>query len=180
MSDNDLEIFKRRGLWVVTNPGSNTKLASGIADITKMLGNNINLAIGTDGAASNNALDMFREMYLVTGLQKLALDDASACLAEEVLKMATVGGARAMGLYDSDVLAVGKKADLIMIDLKKPNMQPINNIVKNIVYSGSKQNIKLTMINGKVLYNDGKYFLDESEQDIYDRANELAQNIKQR
>lgn len=180
MSDNDLEIFKRRGLWVVTNPGSNTKLASGIADITKILGNNINLAIGTDGAASNNALDMFREMYLVTGLQKLALDDASACPAEEVLKMATVGGARAMGLYDSDVLAVGKKADLIMIDLKKPNMQPINNIVKNIVYSGSKQNIKLTMINGKVLYSDGKYFLDESEQDIYNRANELAQNIKQR
>ena len=123
---------------------------------------------------------MFREMYLVTGLQKLALDDASACPAEEVLKMATVGGARAMGLYDSDVLAVGKKADLIMIDLNKPNMQPINNIVKNIVYSGSKQNIKLTMINGKVLYNDGKYFLDESEQDIYNRANELAQNIKRR
>ncbi len=177
MSDNDLKIFKRRGLWAVTNPGSNTKLASGIADVTKMLDMGINLAVGTDGAASNNALDMFREMYLVTGLQKLKYSDAAVCPAEEVLKMATVGGARAMGLYDSDVLAVGKKADLIMIDIHKPNMQPQNNIVKNIVYSGSKQNVKLTMINGKVLYRDGEYFLDESEEDIYKRANILAEEI---
>lgn len=180
MSDSDLEIFKRRGLWAVTNPGSNTKLASGIADVTKMLDMGINLAVGTDGAASNNALDMFREMYLVTGLQKLKYEDAAVCPAEEVLKMATVGGARAMGLDDSDVLAAGKKADLIMIDLKKPNMQPQNNIVKNIVYSGSKQNVKLTMINGKVLYRDGEYFLDGSEQDIYKRANVLAEGIKLR
>lgn len=178
MSDSDLEIFKRRGLWAVTNPGSNTKLASGIADVAKMLDMGINLAVGTDGAASNNALDMFREMYLVTGLQKLKYSDAAVCPAEEVLKMATVGGARAMGLYDSDVLAAGKKADLIMIDLHKPNMQPQNNIVKNIVYSGSKQNVKLTMINGRVLYRDGEYFLDESEEDIYKRANMLAEEIK--
>lgn len=178
MSDNDLDIFKRRVLWAVTNPGSNTKLASGIADVTKMLDIGIDLAIGTDGAASNNALDMFREMYLVTGLQKLKYDDAAVCPAEEVLKMATVGGARAMGLYDSDVLAVGKKADLIMIDLNKPNMQPQNNIIKNIVYSGSKQNVKLTMINGKVLYRDGEYFLDESEEYIYKKANMLAERIK--
>lgn len=178
MSNSDLEIFKRRGLWAVTNPGSNTKLASGIADVTKMLDMGINLAVGTDGAASNNALDMFREMYLVTGLQKLKYDDAAVCPAEEVLKMATVDGARAMGLYDSDVLAVGKKADLIMIDLNKPNMQPQNNIIKNIVYSGSKQNIKLTMINGRVLYRDGEFFLDESEQDIYKRANKLAERVQ--
>lgn len=178
MSENDLEIFKRRGLWAVTNPGSNTKLASGIADVTKMLDMGINMAIGTDGAASNNALDMFREMYLVTGLQKLKYDDAAVCPAEEVLKMAAVGGARAIGLYDSDVLAVGKKADLIMIDLNKPNMQPQNNIIKNIVYSGSKQNVKLTMINGRVLYRDSEYFLDESEEDIYKKANMLAERIK--
>ncbi|MCD7773848.1 MAG: amidohydrolase [Ruminococcus sp.] len=178
ISDPDIEIFKKKGLWVVTNAGSNTKLASGIADITKLQKQGVNLAVGTDGAASNNALDMFREMYLITGLQKLKYNDAAVCPAEEVLKMATVGGAYAMGLDDCDVLAVGKKADLIILDLHKPNMQPENNIVKNIVYSGSKQNVKLTMINGEVLYRDGEYFLDESEEDIYAHANRLASEIK--
>ena len=151
MSPRDLEIFKEKGLWAVTNPGSNAKLASGIAPITKMLNMGINLAVGTDGPASNNALDMFREMYLVTVLQKLAGNDAAACPADEVLKMAVTGGAGAMGLNDCDVIAAGKQADLIVIDLNEPNMQPLNNIVKNIVYSVYKKNVKLTMIAGKNL-----------------------------
>lgn len=180
LSDNDIDIFKKRGLWAVTNAGSNTKLASGVADICGLFENDVKLAVGTDGAASNNALDMFREMFLITGLQKLRYGDASACAADEVLKAATVGSARAMGLYDSDVLAEGKKADIVVIDLDKPNMRPINNIVKNIVYSGSKQNVKLTMINGKVLYRDGRYFLDESEADIYSRAEELSDRLKKK
>lgn len=77
----------------------------------------INIAIGTDGPASNNCLDMFREMFLMTGLQKIACDDASACPADSVLKAATVGSARAMGLSDCDIIAEGKQADLIVIDL---------------------------------------------------------------
>lgn len=178
LSDNDIDIFKRRGLWAVTNAGSNTKLASGVADICRLLKSGVKLAVGTDGAASNNALDMFREMFLITGLQKLKYGDASACAADEVLKAATVGSARAMGLFDCDVLKVGKKADIVVIDLDKPNMRPLNNIVKNIVYSGSKQNVKLTMINGRVLFREGRYFLNESESDIYDRAEELAQRLK--
>lgn len=178
LSDNDVEIFKRRGLWAVTNAGSNTKLASGVADICRLLKSGVKLAVGTDGAASNNALDMFREMFLITGLQKLKYGDASACAADEVLKAATVGSARAMGLFDCDVLAVGKKADIVVIDLDKPNMRPLNNILKNIVYSGSKQNIKLTMINGRVLYREGKYYLSESESNIYARAEEFAQRLK--
>ena len=178
LSDNDIDIFKRRGLWAVTNAGSNTKLASGVADICHLLKSGVKLAVGTDGAASNNALDMFREMFLITGLQKLKYGDASACAADEVLKAATVGSARAMGLFDCDVLKVGKKADIVVIDLDKPNMRPLNNIVKNIVYSGSKQNVKLTMINGRVLFREGRYFLNESESDIYDRAEELAQRLK--
>ena len=112
----------------------------------------INLAIGTDGPASNNCLDMFREMFLAAGLAKLREKDAGAVDADEILRMACIGGARAMGLYDSDSLAEGKLADLIMIDLHQPNMQPENNLSRNLVYSGSKQNVKLTMVNGRILY----------------------------
>ena len=115
---------------VVTNPGSNTKLASGICPVKRLLDEGINLAIGTDGPASNNCLDMFREMFLVTGLAKLRERDASCMPADEVLYMATAGGSYAMGLPDCDCLAVGKKADLVMIDLRQPNMQPENNLVK--------------------------------------------------
>ncbi len=176
-SENDLKIFKEKGLWAITNPGSNTKLASGIADISKMLDMGVNIAIGTDGAASNNALDMFREMYLATGLQKLKYMDASICSADDVLYMATVGSARAMGLFDCDTIEVGKQADLIVIDLNKPNMQPVHNITKNIVFSGSKQNVKLTMCAGKILYKDGVYYLDETESDIYKRANDMLKDF---
>lgn len=178
LDDKDLEIIKEKNLHVITNPASNAKLASGIADITKMINCGINLSIGTDGAASNNALDMFREMYLVSVLQKLKYMDASACSATDVLYMATVGGAKAMGLDDCDIIAKGKKADMIVIDLKRPNMQPINNIVKNIVFSGSKENIKLTMCNGKVLYEDSKFYIGEDINDIYSRANKLLMKIK--
>ena len=178
MDDNDLDVFKRHGLWAVTNPGSNTKLASGIAPIWEMQKKGINLAIGTDGSASNNCLDMFREMFLVTGLQKLREKDAAVCDALPVLYMAAKGGALAMGLNDSDCLAEGKNADLIMIDLNQPNMQPLNSIGKNIVYSGSKSNVKMTMVNGKILYEDGQFFIGEKPEDIYRKANEIADRLR--
>lgn len=179
MTESDLRIFKEKGLFAVTNPGSNSKLASGIASIDKMLNMGINLAIGTDGPASNNALDMFREMYLTTVLQKLLNMDAASCPAEEVLKMASYGGAKAMGLKTCDTIEEGKAADLIVIDLNRPNMQPINNIVKNIVYSGSKENVKLTMIAGKILYENGEFFVGEKANDIYDKVNSLTSKLKE-
>ena len=178
MSEEDMDIFKKRGLYVVTNPASNAKLASGIAPITEYLKKGIPVAIGTDGPASNNCLDMFREMFLVTALAKLREDDASAVDAWEVLKMATINGSMAMGLPDTDVLAKGKLADMIMIDLHQPNMQPVNNIPKNIVYSGSKQNIKMTMINGRILYENGQFADGIAVDDIYAKANEIKQQIE--
>lgn len=177
MDESDFAILKERGIYVVTNPASNLKLASGIAPIRRYLEEGIPVAIGTDGAASNNCLDMFREMFLTTGLQKAICDDPEAVPAMEVLKMATVNGARAMGLDECDSLCAGKKADLILIDLNQPNMQPIQNIEKNLVYSGSKQNVKMTMIAGKVLYQDGEFYLDSSKEEIFAKANELARKI---
>lgn len=177
MDETDFEILKKRGIYVVTNPASNLKLASGIAPVKRFLEEGIPVAIGTDGAASNNCLDMFREMFLTTGLQKAVCDDPEAVPAYEVLKMATVNGARAMGLFECDTVSEGKKADLILIDLSQPNMQPLRNFEKNLVYSGSKQNVKMTMIAGKVLYQDGEFYLDSSKEEIYAKANELAQKI---
>lgn len=177
MTKEDMEIFRRKKLWAVTNPSSNLKLASGIAPISEMLSENINIAIGTDGSASNNCLDMFREMFLVTGLQKIRQKNAAACPAEKVLQMAVQGGAEAMGLYDCNELKAGKKADLIVIDMHMPNMQPVNNIVKNIVYSGSKINIKMTMVNGRILYENGQFFIGEEPEDIYRKANGFVKDI---
>ena len=177
-TDEDIKIFKKHDCTVVTCPGSNTKLASGIAPICKYLQNGLRVAIGTDGPASNNSLDMFKEMTLTYALQKVTLRDPTALPAFELLKMATVNGAIAMGLKDCDVLEVGKKADIIEIDLSRPNMQPINNIVNNIVYSGSKENVKLTMINGKILYRDGKFFVNENVNDIYDKCAKIGERIE--
>ena len=121
---------------------------------------------------------MFKEMYLAATLQKFLTNDAVAIPAFEILKMATVNGSKAMGLKDADVLAVNKKADLIMIDLSAPNMQPINNIITNLVYAGSKDNVMLTMINGRILYENGQYFLNENVEDIYQKAEEIATRLE--
>lgn len=177
VTEEEIGIMKAKGLYAVTNPGSNAKLASGIAPISDFMKAGIPVAIGTDGPASNNCLDMFREMFLVTGLAKLKQKDASAVDAMEVLKMATVNGALAMGLRDADILAAGKLADIIMIDLMQPNMQPINNIPKNIVYSGSKSNVAMTMIGGKILYEKGRFFLAEQPEDIYRKAGQIKERL---
>lgn len=178
MSEKDKEICQKKGVSIVSNPSSNLKLASGIADLCGLLEKNITVALGTDGAASNNALDMFREMYLASVLQKVTRQDASAMDADDVLRMATVGGALTMGLEDCDVLTEGKCADLIMIDMHRPNMQPENNLTKNLVYSGSKENIKLTMINGKILYEDGRFELGEDVEQIYSKANRIIERMR--
>lgn len=178
VSEEDMDIIKEKGIYVVTNPASNAKLASGIAPICAMLEREIPLAIGTDGPASNNCLDMFREMFLVTGLAKLREQNAAACPAEAVLKMATVGGAAAMGLKDCDCIAEGKQADLIVIDLHQPNMQPEHNLVKNLVYSGSKQNVLLTMVAGRILYENGQFFTGEDPEQIYEEVKKDLQVLQ--
>ena len=177
VSQHEREILKDRGMYVVTCPGSNTKLASGVAPVYDYLKRGIPVAIGTDGPASNNCLDFFREMFLVTGLQKLN-HGAEAVDAMDVLSMACKNGAYACGFPESDCLSVGKQADLILIDLQQPNMQPLNNIEKNIVYSGTKQNVSLVMIAGKVLYEKGEFFIGDDPARIYAEANRIIRGMK--
>jgi 5-methylthioadenosine/S-adenosylhomocysteine deaminase len=176
--DPDFEIFKKHKMTAVTNPASNLKLASGICPVKRFVDEGIAVGIGTDGPASNNCLDMFREMFLTSALAKVREMDAECVSADEVLYMATAAGAKAMLLEDCDSLAVGKKADIIMIDLKQPNMQPENNIVKNLVYSGSKQNVMLTMVNGRVLYENNRFDIGFDKEEIYAHANEIIGRMK--
>ena len=176
LTPEDYDIFARRNMTVVTNPCSNLKLASGIADVSEVCRRKIGLAIGTDGAASNNALDMFREMYLCSVLQKLRSNNAASMPAEKVLRAATLGGANAMGI-NSGVIEAGKNADFAVIDMSAPNMQPENDIVKNLVYSGSGANVILTAVNGNILYEKGEFFIGEDMNLLYGRVRKICERI---
>lgn len=177
IDDEDIEIYKEKVIWAIINACSNAKLASGIAPVSKLLKNSINVAVGTDGASSNNALDMFREMYTICATQKLNDKDAASTDANDILKASTIGSARCMGLTDCDVIDVDKKADLIVIDMHRPSMQPINNITKNLVYSGGKDIVKMTMINGKILYDNGEFKNIDIEK-IYANAQAVIDRIR--
>ncbi|MBQ2803314.1 MAG: amidohydrolase [Lachnospiraceae bacterium] len=177
MTSEDMDVFRKRRMHVITNPASNLKLASGIAPIAEYEKRKIPVAIGTDGPASNNCLDMFREMFLVSGLSKIRENDAASLDAMRVLRMATVHGAKAMCLSKADTLAKGKYADIILIDLHQPNMQPIHNIPKNLVYSGSKANVLMTMINGKILYRNGEFNIGESPERIYANCDKIVKRM---
>ena len=178
LSDEDIDIIAETGANVVSCPASNLKLASGIAPLEKLRKKGVNIGLGTDGAASNNSLDMLRETYLATTLQKYINNDASALPADVVLDMTTKGSAKAMGLKDLDGLYVGARADLCVIDLSKPNMRPINNIVKNVVYAGSKADVLMTMVAGEIKYEKGEYFVGESVDKIYSMAEKITARIK--
>ena len=176
-TDEDRDLFAKKGLWSVFNACSNLKLASGITPVYKFIEKDINIAIGTDGAGSNNSLSMFREMYLDTVLSNVETQDAAAVDPFKILKAGTTGGALCMGLNDSDVLAEGKNADLIMIDMNKPSMQPENNVVRNIVYSADNSCVKLTMIDGRILYENGEFTtidFDETRKKCAELLSQLA------
>ena len=176
-SERDIEIFAEKGLWAVTCPCSNAKLASGIAPLERFEKRGVRLAVGTDGPASNNALDMFREMYLACVLQKLRLNDAAACPAENILLAACSGGARAMGLDGCDSLAEGKAADLAVISLHRPNMRPIHDVAKNLVYSGTRDDVRMTMVAGRILYENGEFHVGCDAEEIYAEAEKYTKEL---
>ena len=168
LTDKEMKLFKDNNLTIVSCPGSNKKLASGDAPLNKYFKEGIRIALGTDGPASNDKLDMFYEMQLA-----VSNNGFSAISPFDYLKMLTVNGAIAMDI-DAEYLEVGKLADIIMLDVSNFEGDIISNIVKN----GSVNNVKLTMINGKILYENGKYFLKESLEDIYKKADEVKQRIE--
>jgi len=177
--DNDLEIFKSRGVTVATNPVSNMKLASGICNVQKIIDKGINLAIGTDSVASNNSLDFMEEMKVMTIGCKAHTGDPTAVTPADALRAATLGGAKAQGRTDSGVLKEGCRADLIVVDISQPNMNPVHNLINNIVYSCSGKDVVLTMVDGKVLYDNGEYTTIDIEKTIFE-AQKSTEKILER
>ena len=177
MDKDDLQILADYDANVVTCPSSNIKLASGIAPIYAMQNKGLNIAIGTDGPASNNCLDMFKEMFLVATLSKVSLYDASVVKASEVLKMATINGAKALGINSGEIKK-GKNADIILLKLSEPHMQPQKNLISNLVYSAKGSDVYFTMVGGKVLYNNGEYNIGEDIQTIYAKANKIREKLE--
>ncbi len=154
---SDIELFKEKGASVAHCPASNLKLGSGVCDTYTLLENGINVAIGTDSAASNNSLDMLREMYLAAILPKGINNKADIITPKQILKMATRNGALAQGREDCGLVKEGFKADVIVLDLNKPNMYPDFDVINNIVYSANSSDVLLTMVDGEVLYRNGEF-----------------------
>ena len=167
-TEEDLEIFKRKGVTVAINPVSNMKLDSGICDGGRLLRKGVKVAIGTDSVASNNSLNFIEEMKLMAIGGKIAADDPTAVTPQEVIRAATQGGALSQGRYDCGVLKEGNRADLIVMDLSVPNMHPVHNMANNIVYSSSGSDILMTMIDGKVVYENGEYCTIDIERVLFE------------
>lgn len=167
VEDSDMEIFLNKGVNVVHNPSSNMKLGSGFARVPKMLDMGINVALGTDGAASNNNLDMLEEIHLASIIHNGYMQDATVMNADTVIKMATQNGAMLQGRNDCGDIKVGNKADIIAISLDKPHLRPIIDEKALITYSAQSSDVYMTMVDGKVLYENGEYKTLDQEKIYY-------------
>lgn len=155
LTEKEMSLAKERGVAICHCPVSNMKLADGIAPIKKFIDLGIPVTLGTDGAASNDRLDMFSEMRASLQLAKLYAKDAAALTAKDAFYIATEGGAKAMGL-SSGVLEVGRPADFIIIDTFAPNMTPCHNPINTLVWCAGPENIRDVVINGEVVFSGGK------------------------
>ncbi len=168
LNEEDMEIFKKNNVSVVYCPSSNMKLSSGFAPVNRLIESGLNVAMGTDGAASNNNLDMLEEMQVGALAAKGASGDPQLMDAVSTIKMATINGAKALGMsHMIGSLEIGKRADIIMINNKSPFMIPKVGTCNNIVFSASRNEIDMTMVDGKVLMERGN-LLNIKLEDIVD------------
>lgn len=169
LSDNDMDILANRRVTAVHNPESNMKLASGIAPVEKMMKKGINVALGTDSSCSNNNLDMISEMKSAALLQKVGTMDAVALPAYKALEMATVNGARALGMEgEIGQLKAGMKADLVLVDMNKLHLYPQHDLVSNLVYAANGNDVAYTIVNGKVLVEKGELVTLDPERIFFE------------
>ncbi len=158
LTEEDMDILARNHVTVVHCPVSNLKLGSGVAPIPDLLKRGVNVALGTDGCASNNNLNLFEEIKLAAILHKGINRDPSLCTPEEILRCATVNGAKAQGRKDCGLIKEGYKADLVLLDISGPHWCPQHDLVGNIVYSAQGSDVVLTMVDGKILYQNGEFW----------------------
>lgn len=177
LTEREIKILKERGVKPVHNPVSNMKIGCGVAPVPEMLAAGIPVALGTDGAASNNALDMFNEMKFAALLNKVHKLDPVAVPAPSALEMATINGAIALGLQDKiGSLEAGKKADIVLVDLKKSHLTPLHNVISHLVYSALGCDVDTTIVDGKILMQ-GRKVLTLDEDKVLERAQKTSDDL---
>ena len=179
LSEKDIELLSNFNVFISHCPISNLRLGCGVANITKMMENNICVSLGTDGQGSGSNLDMFEEMKFAALMQKGIQEDPIKMQTYEVLKMATINGAKTLGLENKiGTIEEGKLADIIIINIDTPYTRPINDIFSQIVYNIKGSNVETTIINGKILMENRKLKIDINEKDIINKCEEIINRIK--
>ena len=166
LEGDDFNILKERDVSVASCPISNAKLASGVANIPQMLQKGIRVGIGTDSVSSNNSLNFIEEIKAFALASKAAFGDPTAISPAQALTCATYNGALAQGRNDCGKLMEGFRADLIVLDIHRPHMRPVHELVNNVVYSACGSDVVLTMVDGQVLYRDGEFLTIDIEETI--------------
>lgn len=175
---DDISLLASYNANIVTCPSSNLKLGSGVAPVYAMQNAGINIAIGTDGAYSNNSYDMFKEMFLVATLNKATLNKADILSSKEVVEMATKNGAKALGIDGIGDIKAGYFADIILINTNTAHTMPNNNFISNLVYATKSSDVYLTMINGKIVYENGIFDIGEDIQTIFEKNKKIIKKLK--
>lgn len=179
MSEEDIRMFAESGCKISHNPASNMKLASGVAPVPEMLKAGVTVGLGTDGCASNNNLDMIKEMATAAKLHKVARLDPTVMDAKTVVRMSTIEGAKALGMGKiTGSLEAGKKADIIMIGLNKPHLTPIYSEYSHLVYAMSGADVDTVLINGRVVM-ENRRLLTIDEEEVMHKVREIAVKVKE-
>lgn len=178
VEDGDIELLARHGATAIYIPVSNLKLGSGVMPLAKLLDGGVNVALGTDGTASNNVLDIFKEMHVGAIVQKGFTRDPSRIGAGDMLRAATVAGAHAQQRGDCGEIAVGRRADIILLDLGALNNIPYYDLRYTAVYSANSSNVTMTMVDGRILYEDGEFTTVDIEKIIHDMREECGNYFK--
>lgn len=168
VTEGDLDKMKEKNVTFVHNPGSNLKLGSGIAPVPTALKKGVNVALGTDGASSNNNLNMWEEINLAALIHKGASLDPLAVKAEEAFRMATVNGAKALGFCNTGEIREGFQADMVILNITAPHLLPEHNIVSNLAYATQASDVETVFVDGKVLYDRGEYKTLDRERILYE------------
>ncbi len=168
VTKEDMSLLSERGVSVVHCPSSNMKLGSGFAPVERMLEMGVNVALGTDGAASNNNLNMLEELHLASVMHNGRTGDPTIMRPAQTLRMATVNGARLQGRPDTGELSPGKKADIIAIDLDRPHLTPVIDPLALVCYSAQGSDVCMTMVNGRILYENGEFLTLDREKILFE------------
>jgi len=176
LTEEDMNILAEKNVGVAHNPGSNLKLGSGIAPVVDMLQKDIKVGLGTDGASSNNNLDMFEEMRLAALMPKGFHRDPTLIPAPKAFEMATSLGAQSLRLHKIGKIKEGFQADLIGVNLQSPRMRPSHDLISNLVYSATGADVELVAVNGRLLMKKGE-LLTLDEEKIMSHAQKLADKL---